>query len=47
MQKDWHRERCRPDALMIRVKTVPRRLFFANTAYAAVTPLLDSLQKRG
>jgi len=32
---------------MIRVKTVPHRLFFANTAYAAVTTLLDSIQKRG
>jgi len=40
------RERCRTDALLIRVKMVQSDPFFANTANAPLTSQLDSLQER-
>src|SRR5438128_11251995 len=47
MQKDWRRERCRADALLIRVKTVQSEPCFANTANAPLSSQLDILQERG
>ena len=47
MQKDWRRERCRADALLIRVKTVQSEPCFANTANAPLSSQLDIIQERG
>ncbi len=40
-------ERCRADALLIRVKTVQSEPFFANTANAPLSSQLDIIQERG
>src|SRR5712692_6611775 len=41
------RERCRADALLIRVKTVQSEPFFANTANTPLSSQLDIIQERG
>src|SRR5437879_4423909 len=40
-------ERCRADALLIRVKTVQSEPCFANTANAPLSSQLDIIQERG
>src|SRR2546425_12020044 len=41
------RERCRADALLIRVKTVQSEPCFGNTANAPLSSQLDIIQERG
>lgn len=45
--KEVEGERCRPAALLIRVKAVQSEPFFANPANDAMSSQLDIMQERG